>query len=66
MTKKKKIITTITELNFCKLLYTKEEFYEKCELSTDLTRILLAKKVNLFVDNTDRKLTSKEMQNLGY
>jgi len=62
----KRLITTMGELDFCKLMFTKEEFYEKCELSSELVAKLCAKKSNTIVDTTDRLPNAEELKALGF
>ena len=63
---KKILVTTRGQLEFFKLALTAEEFYSKYELSMDLVRQLLARKLSGSILNTDRALTPDEMAKEGF
>lgn len=61
----KKLVNTIGELNFYKLVLTKDEFYSNYELSMELVSKLCAKKCKSNADKTDRMPTADELKALG-
>ncbi len=58
--KDKILIKTKGELEFCKIAMTKEEFYDRCELSMELVSYLCAKKMNAHIDMGDRALSHSD------
>ena len=66
MTKKKRLITTTGEYDFCIMVLTQEEFDERYELSTEMINKLAAKQVVTYLSNTDRAMTPEELKSLVF
>ena len=66
MKNKKTLITTLGELEFCKIVMTKKEFNEGFEMSTGLINKLAAKDGLEKLKKTDRALTSKELKEIVF
>jgi len=66
MTKKKTLVKTIGQLDFCKSLLTKKQFDDKFILSDELISKLAAKEAMAKLLNTDRVMTAEELKSFGF
>jgi len=66
MTKKKRLITTMGELDFCKTVLTKDEFNAGYEMSTELINKIVAKNAMANLCITDRVLSAEELNSLRF
>jgi len=65
MTRKKYIIKNAFELKECQKNLTKKEFFDRFELSAEMSMKLIARDAIVYLRESDRIMTSEEFKNLN-